>query len=108
MRFARLGDRMIALSSIRKHVGGTPGKQRFIRLFSSKGPLADLRPRAFREAVLEGKIRRLDLPAAIKDQAEDLSAHIGPTYTPQEALLVLQGIIQAHPTTMTTQEVVAS
>ena len=100
MRFAKVGHRIVAFSSIRKHVGGEGRKQRFIRLFNSEGPVTDLKPKVFQAAVMDGKIQKLDLPHGLKEDAEELSQQIGPTYTPQEALRIFQGIIQDHGTTL--------
>ena len=52
---------------------------------------------------MDGRIQRLDLPYKLKEDAEELSDLIGPKYTPQEALEILQGMIQDHPTTLVTR-----
>jgi hypothetical protein len=105
LRFARIGGQIVAFSRIRKHIGGEGRKQRRIRLFSHEGPITDLKPQAFQAAVMAGKIERLDLPTALREDAEELSVEIGPTYTPQEALRILQGMIQDHPTTLNAEVV---
>ena len=102
MRFARLADQMIAFTRIEKYIGGE-GKVHRIRLFDHEGPIADLRPSTFQDAVVNGRIQRLDLPHGLKEHAEELSDLIGPKYTPQEALSILQGMIQDHPTTLVTR-----
>jgi len=107
LRFARLGSQVVAFSRIRKHVGGEGRKQKRVRLFSHEGPITDLKPGAFQAAVMAGKLERLDLPTGLREDAERLSEEIGPTYTPQEALRILQGMIQDHPTTLNA-EVVSS
>jgi hypothetical protein len=56
----------------------------------------------FQAMVQDDTIRRLDLPHSLKEKAEVLSDEIGDAYTPQEALYVLQQMIQEHPTTLET------
>jgi hypothetical protein len=104
LRFARLGDQIIAFSRINVYKGGK-GKRRKVRLFSHQGPITDLDPEEFQAAVMAGKIERLDLPTELREDAEELSEEIGPTYTPQEALQILQSMIQDHPTTLSAEVV---
>jgi len=99
MRFARMGDQLIAFSRIEVYVGGK-GKQNKVRLFTEREPLADLSPETFREAVMDGTIQRLDLPHSLKTWAERTSDLIGEKYTPQEALRIMQQKIQDHATTL--------
>jgi len=107
LRFARIGGQIVAFSRIRKHVGGEGRKQRRVRLFNHEGAITDLKPKAFQAAVMAGKLERLDLPMGLRESAEELSEEIGATYTPQEALRILQGMIQDHPATLNA-EVVSS
>jgi hypothetical protein len=104
MRFARLGDRVIAFSRIEKYVGGE-GKQPRVKVFTRDEPIACVPPSDFQDMVQSGTIQRLDLPHELRSWAERLSNRIGDTYTPQKALRILQGIIQDHPTTLTAEVV---
>ena len=103
MRFARRAGEIIAFTTIHVYKGGR-GKRRRIRLFDHKGPIKDLAPADFKKAIHKGRIKRLDLPTDLREDAEEVSDLIGEEYTPQEALRILQGMIQDTPS----QEVVAS
>jgi hypothetical protein len=96
LRFARVDDKVVAFTRIRKHVGGEGRKQRRVRLFNHEGAIADLKPKVFQAAVMDEKIQRLDLPNGLKEDAEEVSERIGSHYTPQEALSIFQGMIQDH------------
>ena len=106
MRFAKLGNQIIAFSRIEVYVGGK-GKQKKVRIFSENEPLADLTPETFRQAVIDGTIQRLDLPHSLRTWAEDLSEKIGGLYTPQEALRIMQTKLQDHATTLNTRSATA-
>jgi len=108
MRFCRIGNRIVAFSRIRVHLGGEgQGKHPRVRIFTERGPVVDLPPEDFQSMVQDETIQRLDLPHELKEDAERVSDQIGDTYTPQEALQILQSMIQDHPTTLNA-EVVSS
>jgi len=96
MRFARRAGQIIAFTTIHVYKGGR-GKRRRIRLFDHEGPIKDLAPADFKRAVHKGRIKRLDLPDELREDAEELSDLIGEEYTPQEALRILQSMIQDAP-----------
>ena len=102
MRFARMGGQVIAFSRITVYKGGE-GKKARVRLFNSSHAFADLSPQQFQQAVMDGQIQRLDLPRSLQSFAERLSDMIGDTYTPQEALRIMQQKIQDHATTLNTR-----
>jgi len=104
MRFCRIGDQIVAFTRINVYKGGK-GKRRKVRLFSHEGPISDIAPKEFQAAVMAGKIQRLDLPHELREDAERISEQIGETYTPQEALQILQSMIQDHPTTLNAEVV---
>jgi len=106
MRFARMGGQVIAFSRITTYKGGE-GKKAKVRLFNSDHAFADLSPDQFQEAVMDEEIQRLDLPHSLRSFAERLSGMIGETYTPQEALRIMQQKIQDHATTLSGSEVVS-
>jgi hypothetical protein len=106
MRFARAGDQLIAFSSIEVYKGGE-GKKPKVRLFNESHAFADLSPEEFQQAVQDGTIQRLDLPRSLQSWAERVSDRIGGTYTPQEALRLMQTKIQDHATTLSASEVVS-
>lgn len=101
MQFARQGGKIIAFSEVRVHIGGDGlGKQRRIRLFSEEGPYAQMPVPEFQSAIQDGQISRLHLPYRLRLKAEVVSDRIGEEYTPQEALQILQQIIQDHATSV--------
>ena len=101
MRFCRIGGRIVAFSRVRVHLGGQgQGKHPRVRIFTETGPVFDFPPEDFQDMVQDETIQRLDLPHELKEDAERLSEEIGETYTPQEALQILQSMIQDHPTTL--------
>jgi len=101
LRFCRIGGRIVAFSRIRVHIGGKgDGKHPRVRIFTESGPIVDLPPSDFQDMVQDETIQRLDLPHELKEDAERVSDQIGETYTPQEALQILQSMIQDHPTTL--------
>jgi len=101
MRFCRIGDRIVSFSRVRVHIGGEgEGKHPRVRIFTETGPVVDLPPEDFQDMVQDETIQRLDLPHELKEDAERVSDQIGETYTPQEALQILQSMIQDHPTTL--------
>jgi len=99
LRFARVAGRIIAFTRITVYRGGV-GSRRKVRLFTEQGPFADLDPREFTAAVMDGKIKRLDLPHSLYSWAERLSQRIGADHTPQQALSILQMKLQHHATTL--------
>lgn len=106
LRFARLGGQIIAFSRVRVHIGGQgQGKQPRIRLFTERGLFVDVEPAEFRDMVQDGTVEQLALPHELREDAEQLSEEIGPTYTPQEALSILQTMIQEHATTLSAEVV---
>jgi len=106
MRFARMGGQIIAFSRITIYKGGE-GKKPKVRLFNSEHAFADLSPQQFQQAVMDEEIQRLDLPRSLRSFAERLSEVIGDTYTPQEALRIMQQKIQDHATTLKTRPATA-
>jgi len=99
MRFARMGGQVIAFTTFRKHIGGQ-GKRPRVKLFTQQKPIACIPPEDFQDMVQEGTIRRLDLPHSLHSWAERLSDMIGDTYTPQEALRILNQKLRDHATTL--------
>ena len=106
MRFARMGGQVIAFTRITVYKGGE-GKRPKVRLFNSSHAFADLSPHQFQQAVMDEEIQRLDLPRSLRSFAERLSEVIGDTYTPQEALRIMQQKIQDHATTLKTRPATA-
>jgi len=104
MRFARLGDRVIAFSRIEKYVGGE-GKQPRVKVFTRDEPIACVPPSDFQDMVQDETIQRLDLPHELRSWAERLSDMIGDAYTPQEALRIFQQKLQDHATTLNAEVV---
>jgi hypothetical protein len=99
MRFVRVKGRILAFTEVRRHVGGDGrGKQRRIKLFTDEEPIALLPVSDFQDMVQDGKIKRLHLPYKLRLKAEVVSGRIGEEYTPQEALQILQAMIQEHAT----------
>ena len=106
MRFARMGGQVIAFSRIIIYKGGE-GKKAKVRLFNEAHAFADLSPQQFQQAVMDEEIQRLDLPRSLRSFAERLSEMIGDTYTPQEALRIMQQKLQDHATTLKTRSAAA-
>lgn len=104
LRFARMGGQIVAFSCVMVKIGGR-GKVPRVKLFTQHEPIARVPPKQFQSMVQDEKIQRLDLPHDLQGKAEDLSDKIGSHYTPQEALKILQGMIQDHATTLQASEV---
>lgn len=102
--FAKMGHKIIAFTRIKVYRGGDGNKKK-IRLFSHEGAFADEDPDEFLKMLMDGTVERLDLPHALREDAEEISDRIGSHYTPQEALKVLQGMIQDHDTTLNAEVV---
>jgi len=101
MRFARLGNQVIAFSRVQVKIGGR-GKVERVKLFTASQPIARIPPEDFQAMVQDGTVDRLDLPPSLLSYGERLSDQIGEVYTPQQALAQLQQKLQDHATTLST------
>jgi len=99
MRFARMNGRLISWSRVQVKIGGR-GKVERVKLFTTDEPIARIPPDEFTDMVQDGTIQRLDLPHTLKSWAERTSKRIGPIYTPQFALGLLEQKLQDHATSL--------